>query len=331
MKKFKLFFILTLMFTLFFLLFVNSSFSATFNWKVSGGWAPNALESQTIDLFVDLVNKRSNEEIKLTHFPAKQLGDSLALLEMLETGALEVNVDTSSWHTRLMPEWEVLSFPYTIIDNEHLKRVQESEWFNEIKERYYEEWGIKIIANNGYRLPRHLLHVNKGIISPEDIVGVKLRKADAKIWVKPWQDFGADVTIIPWTEAAVSLVTGLIEACGAPAQTIYPEKFYEGAPHITLTGHQRDTVDITVSRIHWEKLSPELQQIMISSAKEALDWFTSELDKTWEEHKELMSKSGVIFYEADIEAWKKKASEIAKKWEEEGEWPKGLFEKIQNM
>jgi len=331
MKKCKLLFVFTLIFSLFFLLFVTSSFSAKFNWKVASGWAPDQLESRTVDLFVDLVNEKSDGEIILTHFPSKQLGDSLAVLEMLQPGEIEVDVETSNWLTRLTPELTVLSFPYAIKDNEHLKRIQKSEWYNELDKKTYEEEGIKILADNGYRLPRHLFNRTKGIITPEDIKGVKLRMPDVTIMVETWRDLGADISIVPWMEVATSIATGLLDGADGPATSIYSMKFYEVAPHITLTGHTLDFVSILVSRIHWEKLPPELQEIMTSCATEALDWFTSEVSGLWEADKEKMIQEGAKFYEIDKEVWLKKILEIAKKSEDKGDWPKGLFEKISNM
>ncbi|MBY9008267.1 MAG: TRAP transporter substrate-binding protein [Candidatus Lokiarchaeota archaeon] len=331
MKKCKLLFVFTLIFSLFFLLCVTSSFSATFNWKVSSNWAPDQLESRTVDHFVDLVNEKSNGEIKLTYYPSGQLGNSLAVLEMLQAGEIEVAVDTSNWLTRLTPELDVLSFPYAIRDNEHLARIQKSEWYIELKKKTYETKGINILADNGFRLPRHLYTKTKGIITPEDLKGVKLRMPDVKVQVETWGDLGADISIVPWQEVATSIATGLLDGADGPATSLYSMKFYEVAPHITLTGHTFDFVSILVSRIHWEKLPPELQQIMASCATEALVWFTDEVGKVWEADKAKMTQEGAKFYEIDKEVWMKKILEIAKKSEEKGQLPEGLFEKIQNM
>jgi len=330
MKKVKIVSSLILI-LVFLIMFSNSSFAVTYDWKVAGGNPPLAIETKATQKFCDLVNERSEGQIKLTLYPSFQLGDSMALMEMVQAGEVEIVANTSSWHTRLIEEWMILSFPYLITDIDHLSRVQQSSWFKNLEKRYYDEFHIKILANNGFRLARQLLHHSKALTNPEDIIGVKLRKANAKIYVKPWQDFGADVVIIPWAETAVALQTGLAEAMGAPAHLIYPQKFYEGAPHITLSGHQRDTFDLFMSRLHWEKLSPELQNIMTSSAEEALTWYSDQMESTWDEHQKLLKEEGAVFHEVNLDAWKVKALEIAEKWEEEGEWPKGLYKKIQDM
>ena len=332
MKKINIIFSFILILVLVLLImFSNSSFAAEFDWKVAGGNPPGSLETIATQKFCDFVNERSKGQIKLTLYPSFQLGDSMALMEMVQVGEVEVVANTSSWHTNLMKDWIILGFPYLIRDNDHLKRVQQSSWFKDIEKRYYDEFHIKILANNGYRLPRHLLHRSKALTNPEDIIGVKLRKASSKIYVKPWQDFGADVAVIPWAETAIALQTGLAEAMGCPANLIYSQKFYEGAPHISLTGHQRDTFDLFMSGLHWEKLSPELQNIMTSSAEEALTWYSDQMESTWEEDQKLLKEEGVVFHEVNLDAWKAKALEIAEKWEEGGEWPKGLYKKIQDM
>jgi TRAP-type transport system periplasmic protein len=303
----------------------------TYEWRVAGGNPPEALETQATQMFIDLARERSDGRLDMTLFPSFQLGDSMALMEMVSAGEVEVVANTASWHTRLMPEWEILGFPYVVKDPAHLQRIHESDWFQDIEQRYYDEHQIKIIANNGFRLPRQLLHNSQAMTTPEDVEGVKLRMADAKIFVEPWTDFGADVTIVPWGETAVALQTGLVEGMDAPANLIYPQKFYEGAPHVTLTSHQMDTFDLFMSARHWEMLSPELQGILTDSAEEALKWYSDQMDGVWAEHQRLLRAEGVQFHQPNFQAWRAIAGEVAREWEAEGEWEAGLFDRVQNF
>lgn len=301
-----------------------------FNWKLAGGNPPAALETKAAQRFVDLTKERSGGKIILTLYPSFQLGDSVALMEMASAGEVEIVCNTASWHTRFVPEWEILSFPYVVKSPEHLRRIHQSAWFKGLEEKYYRTKRIKIIANNGFRLPRQLLHRTKGLITPADLAGVKLRKADAKIFVQPWKDLGAEVLIVPWAETAVALQTGMVHAMGAPSNTIFPQKFYEGAPHVTLTNHQMDTLDLFMSASHWEKLNQELQKVLTSSGEDALKWYAEQMDSVWAEDRKKLEAAGVKFYEPDMNAWRAKVLEVAKAWEARGEWEKGLFEKIQS-
>jgi TRAP-type C4-dicarboxylate transport system substrate-binding protein len=301
------------------------------NWKVAGLNAPGAIETVAVQKFVDIVNEQMKGKMVMTLYPAGQLGDSKAILEMLKAGEVEIHANTASWHTTFVPEWNILAFPYITKDNDHLRRIQKSNWFKDLEAKYYREHGIKILANNGFRLPRHVLHRTKGMITPEDIKGVKIRKADLKIYVKPWQDFGADVTIIPFAETAMALQTGLVSAMGAPAHLIYPQKFYVGAPHITLTGHQRDTFDIFMGKIPWEKVSADTHKILMDAAEKGLAYYAGEMDGVWRDHQAKLKAEGVKIYEADLKAWQAKALAVAEQWEAAGEWQKGLFKMILEM
>lgn len=281
-------------------------------------------------MFIDLARERSDGRLNMTLYPSFQLGDSMALMEMVSAGEVEIVANTASWHTRLVPEWEILSFPYVVKDPDHLRRIHQSDWFKDLEDRYYRDHSIKIIANNGFRLPRQLLHRTRAMTRPEDIQGVRLRKADAKIFVDPWTGFGADVTIVPWAETAVALQTGMVSAMGAPANLIYPQKFYEGAPHVTLTNHQMDTLDLFMSARHWERLSADLQQILTRAAEEALTWYADQMDGVWADHMARLRAEGVQFHEPNAAAWRARALEIARDWEARGEWAPGLFARIQS-
>ena len=304
--------------------------AAVQNWKVWGANPPSALETMATQKFCDLVKQRSNGQLSLTLFPAMQFGDSMPALEMTRAGEIHIVANTSSWHTRFVPEWEILSFPYVVKDYDHLRRIQKSAWFKDLEKKYYDK-GLKILGNTGWRLPRVVLHRKKAITRQEDIVGVKTRMADQKIFVKPWQDFGAEVMILSFSEVAMGLQTGMVDAMDAPANTIYPQKFYQGAPNITMTNHQMDTFDLIVSRIHWEKVSADQQKLLQEAAEESLAWYASQMDSRWAEDQAKLKKEGVTIHAADGAAWRKKALEIAQKWEERGEWPKGWFKMIQDF
>lgn len=327
----KYFFSFFVMSFLLIIVFSCNSFSAEYEWRFGSSWAPGALDTKACDKFVEMVEERTDGKMVINHFTTQQLGDSLSRVEMISYGDLEINAETFTWHSRLMDEFAILGFPYVIRDNDHLARVYESKWFKDLLEKYAYEHGVRVIALNGYRTPRVLFFRSKVVITPNDIVGVKLRKADAAAYAVPWVKFGADVQIIPWVDVPLALETKMIDGAGQPAHSVYPAKLHQIAPHISLTFHQIDSVTIMVSEKLWQKLPKEIQDIMIESANEALDWYSDEISAVWEEQKKLIEEDGGIFHQVDVEAWLKKGREVNLELEKEGFWGKGLFELIQNM
>ena len=66
--------------------------------------------------------------------------------------------------------------------------------------RMIEEKGVRIIADNWYRLPKALL-AKKPISSLEDLQGVNMRMPSLKTYFETWKDLGAKPTVIPWAES----------------------------------------------------------------------------------------------------------------------------------
>ena len=117
---------------------------------------------------------------------------------------------------------------------------------------------------------------------------------------------GANPVQMPWTDIYVGLQTGAIDGMEASPQMIQPSRFQEQAKYYTLTRHIDPGYYLLVSESYWQKLPPDLQKVLESSATDAFAELRENSLKIWEEYAQKMKAEGVEFLELkDYDKWAK--------------------------
>ena len=88
---------------------------------------------------------------------------------------------------------------------------------------------------------------------------------------------GFNIQIMPLPEVYLAIQQGAVSGQENPIDTIYSNKFYEVAPHVTLTNHVYSPIPLTVSEKTWQKLSPADRDAITRAAREAAEWSRKEV------------------------------------------------------
>jgi TRAP-type C4-dicarboxylate transport system substrate-binding protein len=108
-------------------------------------------------------------------------------------------------------------------------------------------------------------------------------------------------------------------------------KFFEAAQNISMTHHLISASSVCINDAKFSKLSKDLQDILVASAKEAGDYFTQMgIESMTKDRKEMESK-GAKFIEVDRKPFQAKAAPLVKELEDKGKWSPGLYQKIQDL
>ena len=83
-----------------------------------------------------------------------------------------------------------------------------------------------------------------------------------------FRQLGADATPMAWGEVFTSLQQGLLDAQENPIPIIYTFKLNEVQKYLSLTAHVYSPAPVLLSGKTWEKLPPEIQKIMLDTARE---------------------------------------------------------------
>lgn len=296
--------------------------------RLGGVHAPNSFETQGLRKFAELAAKKSGGSIKITVYPAGQLGKERAMIDMISIGAIDMFANVADWNQHLLKDFAVLSMPFAFRDLDHLKKFQASPTYDKLREQMRSEKKVRVLADNWYRLPRVLL-TNKPVASIKDVQGLKLRMPDIQSFVKTWSAFGAKPAIVPFAEAFIAIKTGVVDGMEAPLSAIYAQKFYQVAPNITMTNHGMAPFNILMNEASYAKLSAAEQKALTEAAKAAGDFYTQLIAEQFQGQRKKMEAEGAKFAKIPLAPFTEHAGKIAAELEERGLWRKGLFAEIQ--
>jgi len=100
---------------------------------------------------------------------------------------------------------------------------------------------------------------------------------------------------------------GIVNCQENPYSNILGMEFYKSQKYITEFNAFYDVNAVLFSKAAWERLSPELQGIVLDALRETSEWLLSEADRTNLEAKEELIKKGMqIIYPkpGEIALWK---------------------------
>ena len=113
------------------------------------------------------------------------------------------------------------------------------------------------------------IFVNKPVKNMAELKGLKVRVQGAPIWSKTFQAAGMAPTVIAYNEVYNAIQNGVIAAGENEAAGVEQMKFYEVAPHLSMTQHAITIRPLCFATKTFKKLDPALQAAVLKAGKEA--------------------------------------------------------------
>jgi tripartite ATP-independent transporter DctP family solute receptor len=299
-------------------------------WRLGGVHAVTAPETIGLNKFSELVQKNTKGRLKVEIYPAGQLGKEVPQLENLIIGTQQMFGNVADWNENIVKDWGIVGMPFAFDNLDHVRKFQKSQEYERLKRALLDQKGVRILADNWYRLPKALL-CKKPIHHPKDLEGVKLRMPHIKTYVETWGAMGAKTIVIPWAEAFIALKTGVADGMDSPLGSIYGQKFHQAAPNIIMTNHLVAPFNLLANNKAYQDLPAELQQGLSAAALEAGNYYTALVEERFKPDKQKMIKEGARFIDVDPAEFAAVAQKVAEDLEAHGQWSKGLFAKVRAL
>lgn len=275
--------------------------------------------------FADLVNKKTDGEIKIEVYANAQLGQESDNIEQVQAGALEIARVNSVTLAQTVKELTVFTLPYIFTGQEHKYKVLDGEIGQEVLKEL-ENYGM---VGFGYLEAgsRNFYTTNKPIKSVEDLKGQKIRVQPSEIAIKMVELLGAVPTPMNYGEVFTSLQTGVIDGAENDFVSYYTSGHYEVAKHYTLDAHLSPPALIIMSKDVWDSLSTEHQEAIMAAAEEATEFQRQAMNESQEEFRMEVEEAGSIIYEVDIKEFQDAVAPI---YDEMSEY-KQIIDKIRSI
>jgi len=258
--------------------------------------------------FAELVNEKTDGKVVIKLFPNSQLGNQEKLIEGIALGTIDFALTTTAVLGQFESKLLVFGFPYMMRNREHAYKALDTIGMELGKN--LEPKGIKIMGfyENGVR---HMVNDVKKLEKPEDMEGLKMRVMTTPVYIELMKALGADPTPMAFGEVYTACQQGTIDGLECPAVHIYQKKFYEVNKYVTKTSHTYESEVLTMSMRTWKKLPEDIQEILVESNREALEYARALAVEQEAGFFKKISESGICSVdEVDIEPFKEKSKAV---------------------
>lgn len=247
--------------------------------------------------FEKMVEERSNGRIDVVIFPAEQLGSIQDMFEKTRIGDIQMSIGATTVFTQTIPEFAVWDLFYLFDDEEHARRVLDSEAGKEMMKPFermnleglgYMEIGFRSLSNN-----------KRSVEAVEDVKGLKLRGYNP-LMIKAWEALGSNLNSLSWSEVFTSLQQNLIDGQECAVQSFYDTKFYEAQKYLSLTNHIYTNWLWYANQDFMDSLSTEDRELVYECVDETIKIQRELVDKEVDLVLNKIEEAGVQINEVDL-------------------------------
>lgn len=257
---------------------------------------------KSAELFAAKVAEYSGGRLRVQVYHSGQIANDPKAVEQLQLGGLDFTVTgtgTYATHNRAL---NLSALPYLVDTYEQGWALYDtSAWFKREFEGLQPK-GMRILATweAGFRSFTTRTPLN----SPADARGQKMRifPNDMIRWIM--EALGFNPVVLPVTEVYLAIQQGTVIGQENPVDTIYSQRFYEVAPHITLTQHVYSPIPLSMAERTWRRLSERDRDAVSRAAIEAAGFCRREVRSAEEGQLKEMESRGAKIARPDIAAFR---------------------------
>ncbi len=237
-------------------------------------------------------------------YPAGQLGGTLALIQGLTLGTVDIYTEFISTFADLVPEYKVFAVHYKFDSVDEYEKFMNSETFAKMNEKMIKRNGITNIGNmRAGSIYNHFS--NKAMHTVADAKGVINRVAQMAPLVGCWKAYGAKPTSMDWGEIYTSLQTGVLDSVDNPILDMYDEKFFEAIKYVNMTNNLYNMISYNTSMAFWSRLTDKEKEVFKRATKVASEKGAAEVEKRLGGVIAELKNRKIEFIETDTSGFKK--------------------------
>jgi tripartite ATP-independent transporter DctP family solute receptor len=244
------------------------------------------------------LTKETNGELTFKYFPGGVLGSEKEVIEQMQVGAVQLSRVSLGIVGPVVPDVNVFNMPFIFRDQQHMRDVIDGPVGDEILGKITNsEFGLVALAwmDGGTRN----IYTKKPVRKLEDLKGMKIRVQGNPMFIDMMNAMGGNGIAMDTGEIFSALQTGVIDGAENNPPTLLEHNHFQNAKYYSLTGHLILPEPIVMSKITWEKLTPDQQALVKTAAKTAQAEERVLWDKKSAASEEKLKAAGVEFITVD--------------------------------
>ena len=218
--------------------------------------------------FEVLVKKYYGKPVNFVLHKNSELGLEKQYFEYMAQGkAVDYAIVSPAHMSTFSKAAPFIDAPFLFRDLKHWNKVLDADVLKPVADEIAQKADVMLIgyAGGGTRN----IFVNKPVRNMQELKALKVRVQGAPIWSKTFQAAGMAPTVIAYNEVYNAIQNGVIAAGENEAAGVEQMKFYEVAPHLSMTQHAITIRPLCFSGKTFKKLDKGLQAAVLRAGKEA--------------------------------------------------------------
>ena len=245
---------------------------------------------------------QSGGELGVKVYPNGALGNERDTIEQLKIGGLDMMRINVAPLNNVVPETIVPALPFLFRSEEHMHAVLDGPVGEQILTAMEAQGMIGLAFYDSGA--RSIYAATKPVKTLADVSGMKIRVQQSDLFVAMVEALGANPTPMPYGEVYTALKTGIVDAAENNFPSYESSRHFEAAKYYTLTEHSMAPEVLVFSKVIWDTLEPEQQQMIRKAAKESVPHMRKLWDEREAKAKETVTAAGVeIIPIEDRQAW----------------------------
>jgi tripartite ATP-independent transporter DctP family solute receptor len=215
-----------------------------------------------------LLQERTGGRICVEVYHSAQLGQEKDTIEQTKFGVIDLNRVSMGPFNNLIEETKVVSLPFIFRDVAHMHRVMDGPVGDEILAAFAPHGYVGLAYYDGGS--RSFYNRQKPITSIDDLKGMKIRVMQSDVFVDMMTALGANATPMPYGEVYSGIQTGVIDGAENNWPSYESSGHFEVAGYYTLNQHLIVPEVLVMSKVSWDRLSPEDQATVRQAARDSI-------------------------------------------------------------
>ncbi len=221
-----------------------------------------------VEYMGELLERYTDGKYGIEVATSAQLGEEADTIEQTRFGAIDLNRISLGPFNGLIPATRIPSLPYIFRSEQHMRTVMDGPIGDEILAAFepYDLIGLCFYDGGS----RSFYNSVKPIKAKSDLEGLKFRVMQSDIFVDMVKALGADAVPLPYGEVYSAIQTGVIDGAENNPPSYDTSGHYEVAKYYSLDQHLIVPEVVVMSKMTWDKLSPDVQEAVVKAAKNSV-------------------------------------------------------------
>jgi tripartite ATP-independent transporter DctP family solute receptor len=221
-----------------------------------------------INAYIKNVETKAGGKIKFKTYLGGQLGGEVEMVKSVAMGSLDAGAFSIAAVSEALsiPQLQVFEMPFLFNSDEEADYVMDQMF--DVMSKVFEQKGLVLVmwGTNGWR---SFGTKSKPILSPADLKGLKMRSQESDVYINFYKTMGATPVPISTPDVLVALKTGMVDGYDQTPVFSLSTGWINTVKHFTLSKHIYQPGCIVFSKKYFDKLSPELQEAILSKNERA--------------------------------------------------------------